>query len=87
MRPKPVTKPSPAGRCVLHAEIDAAMADEFVEFFEGAFVEQQIDALARGELAGFVFSLAALEPPPASASASRRRSLPCGRGVLANLCG
>ena len=47
------------GTLVLHAEIDAAVADKFVELFEGAFVEEEIDALARGEFAGFVFALAA----------------------------
>ncbi len=31
----------------LHAEIAAAMGDQLIEFFEGAFVEQQFDALAR----------------------------------------
>jgi hypothetical protein len=35
------------------------VAGEFVEFFEGAFVEQKIDALARGELAFFVLAGAA----------------------------
>ena len=35
------------------------MADKFVEFFESAFVQQKMDALARGEFAGFVFALAA----------------------------
>ena len=36
------------------------VADEFVELFEGAFVEQQIHAFAGAELALFVFALAAL---------------------------
>jgi hypothetical protein len=35
------------------------VGDELVEFFEGAFVEQQFDALAGGELAFFVLALAA----------------------------
>jgi hypothetical protein len=34
------------------------MADEFVELFECAFVEEEVDAFARGEFAGFVFALA-----------------------------
>ena len=54
-----MTKPSPRGRLLLHAEIDAAVGDELVEFLEGAFVEQQIDAFAGGEFAGLVLALAA----------------------------
>ena len=44
---------------LVHAEIAAAVADEFVDFFEGAFVEQEVDAFAGGELAFFVLALAA----------------------------
>ena len=41
-----------AGNALLvHAEIAAAVRDQLVQFLEGAFVEQQFDALARGELA------------------------------------
>ena len=36
------------------------MTDEFVELFKRAFVEEQVDALARRQLAGLVFALAAL---------------------------
>jgi hypothetical protein len=36
------------------------VADEFIEFFEGAFVEQQVNAFSRAELALLVFALAAL---------------------------
>jgi hypothetical protein len=35
------------------------VADEFVEFFEGAFIEQQLHAFAGAELALFVFALPA----------------------------
>ena len=49
-----------------HAEIDAAMLDEHVRLFEGVGVEQQLDALAGGELAALVLrldpALAAAEP-------------------------
>jgi hypothetical protein len=38
------------------------VADEFVQFFERAFIEQQINSFARGQLARFVFALAALWP-------------------------
>src|SRR5216683_4946976 len=48
------------GTLLLHSEIDAAVTDKFVELFEGAFVQQKVDALARSELAGFMFALAAL---------------------------
>ena len=39
---------------LLHAEVGAAMRDEPVELDEAALVEQRLDALARGELAGLV---------------------------------
>ena len=38
------------------------MRDQLVELFEGAFVEQQLDTLAGGELAFFMLPLAALGP-------------------------
>ena len=51
---------SVAGRALgFHAEIVGVVADEFVEFFEGAFIEQQVDAFAGAELALLVFALAA----------------------------
>ena len=50
-----------AGRALrFHAEIVGVMPDEFIEFFERAFVEQQINAFAGAELALLVFALAAL---------------------------
>ena len=36
---------------VAHPEIGAAMGDELVDFFEGAGIEEPLDALARGQLA------------------------------------
>ena len=44
----------------VHAEVAAAVGDELVELFEGALVEQQVDALAGGELAFGVLPGAAL---------------------------
>ncbi len=44
----------------LHAEIGAAVLDIHVELLEGAFVEQEVEALARGELAATVLGLDAL---------------------------
>ena len=45
---------------LLHAEIGGAVPDQLVGFFERAFVEQQIDALARREFAFPVLARAAL---------------------------
>ena len=61
--PQPVTTPSPRA-LGLHAEIGAAVGDEHVEFFERAFVQQQINAFARGQLA-----LGVLRVNPALAAA------------------
>ena len=58
---------------LLHSEIVAAVRDEFVELLEGAFVQEQLDALPRGKFAFLVLALAAFRAPPASASALRRR--------------
>ena len=50
-----------AGHLVLlHAELGGAMLDEHVEFLERSLVEQQLDALARGQLAAGVLRLDAL---------------------------
>ena len=53
-----------AGDLVLlvHAEIRAAMLHEHVEFLEGAMIEQQIDPLARRQLAALVLSVDARLP-------------------------
>ena len=45
---------------LLHAEVAAAMGDELVDLLEGAGVEQQIDALARRQLAGVVLAAQAV---------------------------
>ena len=49
---------------ILHAEIARAMAHQLVHFLEGAFVEQQIDALARGKFPFLMLPRAALLAPP-----------------------
>jgi hypothetical protein len=50
-----------AGRgLLLHAEVHAAMGDELIDLLEGAFVEEQGDALTRGQLAGMALAFAAL---------------------------
>src|SRR6185503_2885904 len=41
---------------VAHAEVGAAVRDELVDFFECAGVEQEVDALARRQLAGFALA-------------------------------
>ena len=38
------------------------MRDELVDLFEGPWVEQQVDALARGQLAGCALALEAFFP-------------------------
>ena len=45
---------------LVHAEIDAAMLHEHVEFLERAVVEEKFDAFARGELAALVLGVDAL---------------------------
>ena len=42
---------------LLHAEVAAAVGDELVDLLEGAGIEEQLDALARGQLAGLVLPL------------------------------
>jgi hypothetical protein len=44
---------------LVHAEIAAAVLDEFVDFFEGAFVEEEFDAFAGREFAFAVLAFAA----------------------------
>ena len=58
--PQPVTTPSPGTFVLLHAEFGRAVLDEHVEFLERALVEQQFDALPRGQLAAGVLRLDAL---------------------------
>jgi hypothetical protein len=48
--------------------------DEHVPFFKRAFVEQQFQPLARGELALAVLGIDALSPPPSRAAARLRSS-------------
>ena len=47
---------------VVHAEVAAAVLHQLVQFFEGALVEQQFDALARAELSFFMLARAAFRP-------------------------
>ena len=47
---------------LLHAEVGAAVLDVHVELLEGALVHQQLDALARGELAALVLGIDARLP-------------------------
>ena len=60
---------------LVHAEIGRAMLDEHVEFLERAFVEQQLDALARGQLAALVLRVDAAWPPPSLARRAPRFKL------------
>ena len=64
---------------LLHAEIGRAMLDEHVELLEGAFVEEDLDALAGRQLAAFVLGG---DPGLAAADAARFRAgarVPRGR--------
>ena len=72
--PQPVTTPSPAMRFCGHAEIARAMLDEHAEFLEGAFVEEDVDALARGQLAERCCWAMRFSPPPRRALARRSSS-------------
>ena len=69
--PEPVTTPSPGMRCVVHAEVDAVVLDVHVELLEAAFVEQDLEPLARGQLALGVLRVDPLLPPPSRAAARR----------------
>ena len=60
MRPYPVTKAVAEELLLVHAEIGAAMGDEFIRLFEGAFVEKKLDALARRHLACFMLAFATI---------------------------
>ena len=64
--PQPVTTPSPGIFVLVHAEVGRAVLDEHVELLERALVHQELQALARGELAALVLRLdarlAAAEP-------------------------
>jgi hypothetical protein len=50
------------------------VGDELVELLERARVEQQIHALARGQLSGGMLFLESISPPPSSASCSSSAS-------------
>ncbi len=76
--PQPVTTPSPGIFGLLHAEVGGAVLDEHVELLERALVEQELDALARGQLAALVLRLdarlaAALRAPARGAASSLSR--------------
>ena len=62
-----------------HAEIGAAMLDEHVDLFERAGIEQQLQALARRQLAAFVLRR---DPP---GTAARSGGLPLGVELLEDL--
>ena len=70
--PQPVTTPSPGMRRRVHAEVVAAVRHEHVELLEAALVEQDLEPLARGQLAlgvlGLDAPLAAPEPGLAAAA-------------------
>ncbi|MNV29877.1 hypothetical protein D3C71_1211230 [compost metagenome] len=57
---------------VRHAEIDGAMGDIHVEFFERTLVEQHLDPFAGRQLA---FGMLGLDPPDAAAQPRLRATL------------
>ena len=78
--PWPVTTPSPRTCCSVEPELRRAMRDERVELDERARVEQQVEALARRQLAPGVLALdadgAAAQQRPRRASARVGRAAP-----------
>src|SRR5260370_12685555 len=53
-----------AGNLLLgHAEVGATVRDQLVGLFEGAFIEQELDALARRHLSLAMLALPALGAP------------------------
>src|SRR5206468_12332583 len=69
-QPMPGHHPVAWNDLIGHAEVEAAMGDELVHFLERARIEQQIHALAGGQLAGGV-----LAPPPFVATTELRLTL------------
>ena len=61
--PWPVTTPSPRTLLVQEAELRGPVGDERIELDERPWVEQQVESLARGELAHGVLSLDAKRSP------------------------
>ena len=47
---------------IVHAEIAASMAHQFIEFFECTFIQQKIHPLASGQLSFFVLPFTAFRP-------------------------
>ncbi len=54
--------------CIGHTELGAPVLDEHVDLFERALVEQQLQALVRGQLAALVLG----GDPPLAAALARR---------------
>jgi hypothetical protein len=62
---------------LIHAEVAAAMRHQLVDLFERARVEQQLDPLASGQLAGVVLFLL-----PRFAAAELGATLEVAQGVM-----
>ena len=67
---------------LLHPEVAAAVRHQLVELLERARIEQQLDPLARRELAGLVLALLAILAAASSARRSRSASV-CSGSVMA----
>ena len=72
--PQPVTTPSPGILVFSMPKSVGAVLDEHVELLERALVEQQLDALARGQLAALVLGLDARLAAAQRAPCARRCS-------------
>ena len=53
-------KPSPGNALGIHTKIRCPVRDELVGLFEGALVQQEVDALPRRKLSGFALPCAPL---------------------------
>jgi hypothetical protein len=53
----PADDPVAGHDLLIHAEVAAAVCDERVDLFEGVAIEEQLDAFARGQLAGVALAL------------------------------
>ena len=63
---------------LVHAEVEAAVGDEFVDFVEAPGIEEEIDPLTRRELSGVVLPF-----QPIVAAAAHRRGAPAPRDASA----
>ncbi len=61
-QPIPGHQPVARNHLFIQSELARAMRHQLIDLLEGAFIQQQIDALARGKLAFFVLPLPPRRP-------------------------